>query len=219
MRWAAIMVLGASAPAHANGRPAATVSTALAPDPGQKALVGATFGLLMSNDANADWHWVCEQAVYVGGPPGQEDPRYLVAPDGTIFAALSTGLSVTRDGGCNWQLAGAPLAGAWVKDVRVSPADPTVIYAVTATTAAPNGLFISRNGGQTWAAVTPLDSVAFYYRVVPIGADAWLSGYDELPPSGHIHLWKYTGSTQTVAPVVPTGLASVQPPLLAIGAS
>ena len=220
MRWVlAITLVCAAGPAFANGRPAATVSTALAPSPGQKAAVGATFGLLLSNDASSDWRWVCESAIYVGGPAGQDDPRYRISPAGTILAGLSTGLSVSRDGGCSWRMAGAPLAGAWIKDLAVSPADSNTIYAVTATTAAANGLFISRDDGATWNAVTPLDSVAFYYRVVPIGADAWLSGYDELPPAGHIHLWKYTDATHAVTPVNPTGLTGISPPLLVFGAA
>ena len=216
----AITLMCAAGPAGANGRPAATVSTALGPSPSQKAAVGATFGLLLSNDASSDWRWVCESSIYVGGPPGQDDPRYRITPAGTILAGLSTGLSISRDGGCSWRMVGTPLAGAWIKDLAVSPADSNTLYAVTATTAAQNGLFISRDDGVTWNAVTPLDSVAFYYRVVPIGADAWLSGYDELPPAGHIHLWKYTDATHSVTEVPPTGLGGVAPPpLLVFGAA
>src|SRR5215471_11060643 len=125
----AISLVCAAAPAFGNGRPAASVSSALAPDPNPKIGIGATFGLLLSNDGSSDWRWVCEPAIYVGGPPGQDDPRYRITPAGTIIAGLSTGLSASRDGGCSWQMAGGALAGAWIKDLAVSPADPRTIYA------------------------------------------------------------------------------------------
>jgi hypothetical protein len=155
------------------------------------------------------------------------DPRYLISPTGTYFAALSVGLSVSHDGGCSWSLAGAatlndgglgPLALMWIDDVAISPNDPRTVYVVTSTNSRSNGLFVSHDDGDNWNAVGTLDDVSYYRRVVAQGGDAFISGYDAVG-SGHQHLWKYTGSSNTIAPVTPVGLEMAQPILEYFGAS
>src|SRR5262249_14954452 len=192
-------LLGAGNAARANGRPPAPISTAIEPAPGQRLLIGTTFGVLVSSDQGATWRWICEQAVYNSTNLGMFDPRYLVSPTGTVYAALSSGLSLSRDGGCSWQYAGGPLAGAWIGDVATSPVDVQTVYAVTSTTRVANGLFMSHDDRRTWAPVGTPDPVAYYGRVVAVGADAYISGYDSASPGGSQHLWKYTGATGALA--------------------
>jgi hypothetical protein len=210
--------IAAPGPARANGRPAATVSVALERTPGRRVLLGTTFGLLVSPDGGGNWRWICEPAVYVGGTTGEYDPRYLVSARGTLFAALSSGLSISRDGGCSWELAGPPLRGAWIKDIAQSPIDPQVLYVVTATTAVANGLFVTRDDGRTFSPVGAADPVAFYWRVVAAGGDAWASGYTEVG-GGRARLWRYRGQDGTVMGIEHRGLEQALPQILLFGAS
>jgi len=196
---AGILLCAVSASARANGRPPAPISTAIEPAPGPRLMVGTTFGLLVSSDQGASWRWICEQAIYNSTNLGMFDPRYLISPTGTVYAALSSGLSISRDGGCSWQYAGGPLAGAWIDDVAVSPLDAQTVYAVTSTTGVANGLFLSRDDGRTFTQVGAPDPVAYYRRVVAAGGDAYISGYDSASPAGAQHLWKYTGQTGTLS--------------------
>src|SRR5262245_26472864 len=93
-------------PAGANGRFPASVNVRFQPDETQTILAPATFGLLISHDDGATFHWVCEAGV---GYAGVYDPDYAVATDGAIYATTFDGLRVSRDGGCTFQAIGAPL--------------------------------------------------------------------------------------------------------------
>jgi hypothetical protein len=193
--WAAfICVFGGWRAAAGNGRDPAAVSFVSA-GPG-RLLVGTTFGLVRSSDG-ATWQWICEASIYSGSEFGVFDPRYAVSPSGAIFAALPTGVAVTRDGGCSWRGAAGSIVGQWASDVAPSPVDARTIYAVTATTGAPNGLHISRDDGATWSAVGASDPIAAYRRVVPMGADALLSGFDAVG-GGHARIWRYDGAAGRV---------------------
>lgn len=61
----------------------------------QQVTVGATFGLLHSDDGGATWQWYCERAVGYGGT---YDPDYALSPSGAVFATTFDGLKVMRDG-------------------------------------------------------------------------------------------------------------------------
>ena len=224
MRWRialGILFGGVLLPAlaGANGRVPAPVANALEPPPGARLLVGTTFGLLLSDDDGASWRWICEPSLYVGQSLGTFDARYVVTASGSFLAALSSGLSISRDGGCTWSLAGAPLAGAWIDDIAVSPADPRTLYVGTSTTGLPNGVFVSHDDGATWAAAAPLDATSYFRRIVAVGQDAYVSGYDALGSSGHRHLWKYRGQTGTLVEVAATGLDATLPLIEYLAAS
>src|SRR5262249_55055616 len=63
------------APAHPNGAFPDSLSIMLPPDHPHEIVLATNFGLLISEDDGATWHWVCEQAVaslstlYQMGPP------------------------------------------------------------------------------------------------------------------------------------------------------
>src|SRR5438477_493782 len=88
--------------------------------PGSTRIERAPVGSLLGK-AGGKWGWICDEAITAGAPIGAEAPRFAVSMEGTLYAALSFGLAVSRDGGCSWRLAGAPLQGAWVKDVAFDP--------------------------------------------------------------------------------------------------
>jgi hypothetical protein len=88
--------LGAPGAAHANGRLPATVSITFRQGHDSDIVAGVTFGLAISHDGGATWHWMCDDAIGIAGGP--YDPTYAFAPTGTLFATTLAGLVVMRDG-------------------------------------------------------------------------------------------------------------------------
>src|SRR5262249_60037099 len=88
----------------------------------------------------------------------------------------------------------------------MSPARAQTVYAVTSTLAAPNGLYVSPDDGLSWALAPGGDTTEFYRRIVPSGADAYLSGYDLKTPTGGRHFWKYSGASGSLADFAGAGL-------------
>jgi MYXO-CTERM domain-containing protein len=107
-------------------------ATELVVDPSdpKHVLVRATFGLVQSYDDGAGWRWVCEQAIHVSG---EYDPPMAVVADGSLvllppLADAGRGLPVggalvSRDRGCTWSPAPAPLLGKRAVDLTVDPRD------------------------------------------------------------------------------------------------
>ena len=79
--------------------------------------------------------WAFVQAV----TPDPQDPR-------TVYVALGEGQGVfsSEDGGLSWEPRNVGLSDPTVMDIRVSPQNGT-LYAATR-----NGMWISRDRGQTW---------------------------------------------------------------------
>lgn len=107
MRLLAAGVLCAAAlgAAHANGRPPATSTINFRVGNEQHIAAGMTFGLMMSDDAGATWHWVCEDAIGYGGT---YDPDYVYSSTGALLATTFEGLRANRDG-CVFEQSGAPV--------------------------------------------------------------------------------------------------------------
>ena len=87
--------LAAATVAHANGRPPATSTINFRQGHQQDIAAGMSFGMVLSHDNGATWHWMCEKAVLYGG---QYDPDYVYAPGGALFATTFEGSLVNRDG-------------------------------------------------------------------------------------------------------------------------
>src|SRR5690348_10118351 len=113
-----LCAVGLAGPAWANGKFPA--SEQLVVDPGDPAhlVVQTTFGMLVSRDEGGSFDWVCESGAGYGG---SYNPPIVVTGAGTAIAGLLDGLSIGREGGCDWQLAGGALAGAFVADVSALP--------------------------------------------------------------------------------------------------
>src|SRR6187402_1605596 len=80
-----LSTLGLAHRARANGRFPAANHLVVHPEAPRELVLRATFGLLVSRDAGATWHWVCERAV---GFSGAQDPPVLVTQGGAVLAAL-----------------------------------------------------------------------------------------------------------------------------------
>ena len=95
-------LVGGAGSAHANGRFPSSQSVHFRPADADDIYLATTFGLLVSHDDGAHFHWICEKGV---GYEGSFDPHYRVGIDGTIYASTYNGLRVSRDGGCTFELA------------------------------------------------------------------------------------------------------------------
>lgn len=82
--------------ASANGRLPATSSITFRQGHESDIVAGLTFGMAISHDGGATWHWMCDDAIGIAGGP--YDPIYAYTPAGTRFATTLNGLVVMRDG-------------------------------------------------------------------------------------------------------------------------
>src|SRR6478735_6866224 len=95
----ALGVLAASAPSRANGRFPAASHLVVQPGAPETMVLRATFGFLVTHDAGATWHWVCERAV---GFSGVQDPAVQLTTRGALLAGMFEGLAVSPHGGCDF---------------------------------------------------------------------------------------------------------------------
>jgi photosystem II stability/assembly factor-like uncharacterized protein len=134
------MVLAVPSAARGNGRPAATVDVHV-PAQGLDLLVTpATFGLLLSSDQGASFHWVCEDALGYGGT---FDPDYEIGDDGAMYATSFDGLRRSTDGGCTWPSVGPFSADLIVNDVMIASGGEVWAAAASASL---NGVYRSADG-------------------------------------------------------------------------
>ena len=158
------------ATAGANGRFPATVNVRFQPD-GDRMLVPATFGLLLSNDGGETFQWVCEQAI---GYTGTYDPDYELTDDGTIFSTSFEGLRRSDDGGCTWVSVEDTDVNrdTFINQVEIGPDGR--IWVATSQGGVPNDIFVSSDGesfestgllSENWwltVATTPADGGRIY---------------------------------------------------------
>src|SRR4051812_38232648 len=91
----ALLVGALAGEAAANGRPPATSTIHFRLGHETDIYAGMTFGLLVSHDNGATWHWLCEKAV---GYSGMYDPYYEYTSEGTLFATTFDGFKKNTDG-------------------------------------------------------------------------------------------------------------------------
>jgi photosystem II stability/assembly factor-like uncharacterized protein len=116
-------------------------------------LVGANFGLLVSEDDGATWRYSCEPYVTSGSSAplsGTNVYFYQVTPDGAILAN-SDSLTRSADVGCTWPTSGGSISGALVADVFPDPNDASFVLAVVAGTSG-SSIVASHDGGKTFDA-------------------------------------------------------------------
>jgi hypothetical protein len=181
VRRAIVIVMWLTAVAQANGRFPSSMTVTFGQN-SKQIYVGATFGLIFTNDGGSTWDWVCERAV---GYSGYYDPIYAVTPTNTILAGIYDGLAVSRDGGCSFNKI---LMNQWISDVQIGP-DAT-IWLATANTAGGNDVYLSRDDAATftptgltvdgawWKSVriAPGDPLRVYAGGYKLSADAGTGG-------------------------------------------
>lgn len=95
---------------------------------------------------------------------------------GRLLAASQNGIYYSDDAGANWYRATTDVAlGTQVYDLSINPADPTIVYAVSASTAANNPMQMLRstNGGTTFTSVAlPANTFCMGARLAVTPANA-----------------------------------------------
>src|SRR5512134_3709098 len=92
---AGLVIAGLAGTAAANGRDPFISTINFKVGDNTKIMVGATFGLIKSDDSGATWQWYCERTVGYGGT---YDPDCVYSSTGAVFATTIDGLKVMRDG-------------------------------------------------------------------------------------------------------------------------
>ena len=185
-RWtlAVVAALGLAQVAHANGRPPATNGIYVRPGDPHALYVASTFGLLVSLDDGCTVRWICETDLGYGG---SWDPAYAIAADGTIFATTYTGLRISRDNGCSFVTATAELAAGdpgrianrWIDALALGP--DGAVWAGTSDSGASNDVFVSTDGGVTFAPVGLASPTMFWKSLQVAPSDArrvYATGYE-----------------------------------------
>ncbi len=167
--------------AAANGRFPATGAITSQPNDPNRMIAETTFGALLSTDGGATWHWTCEANV---GYVGVFDPVYAFTPHGTIVATTPSGLGISRNDGCDFVPAPAPIGSQWIGDVTVGP--DGAIWAATATGGMANDVYVSRDDGVTFQS-TNLPFAAGWWKSVRVAkTDArrvYVTGYQLVGPT------------------------------------
>lgn len=115
------LLLGA-VPASANGRFPNAQDVVVGPGPRSDVIVlRTTFGLVMSRDAGATFHWMCEAQLYRPlSLSGEVDPAVSIAADGSVVFGFIQGINLSPDG-C--RIARDPVSlGRHIADLTANPA-------------------------------------------------------------------------------------------------
>jgi hypothetical protein len=119
----------------------------------QRILVGANFGLLVSEDDGASWRYSCEPYVTSGSSAALSPALvsfYQVTADDAVLA-VSNNLTRSDDEGCTWPTSGGSIAGQVVTDVFPDPNDKNVVLGIVAQLQQTE-VVISQDGGRTFGA-------------------------------------------------------------------
>ena len=155
----AAIAISFASPARGNGAFPDEISIHLPASAPRRIVLGANFGLVVSEDDGATWRYACEPYVTTGSSASVSAANvsyYQVAADGAVLAD-SANLTRSADVGCTWRTSGGSVAGAVVSDIFADPADPTFALAILATINGTN-IVASHDGGKTFEA--PLYSTA-----------------------------------------------------------
>jgi hypothetical protein len=105
-----------------------------------------SIGIMKSTDGGNTWNLTGLTFTATGGSNTKVNEVYIDPTNSnTLWTSTSTGLYKSTDAGANWN---KTLTGN-IKDMKLKPNDPTIIYAVTANT-----FHKSTDGGQTFTTIS-----------------------------------------------------------------
>lgn len=147
---------GSARDARADGAFPTATAVLLPLDRPATIVVAATFGLIVTEDDGATWHYTCERPESAGGW------QYTLgaAPDNRIFAVADTGVAMTPDFGCSWTVGSGDMGEAndmpLVSDVFPHPTDPKRAFIIGSRVLPEIGpllIYETRDGGTTFRAL------------------------------------------------------------------
>src|SRR5947208_1177395 len=157
-------------PARANGAFPDEFSIHFPPSAPHRILLGANFGLLVSEDDGATWRYSCEPWVTMGSSAALSAASvyyYQLTADGAI---LADSVEVTRstDVGCTWPAASGFSSGATIADLFADSHDAHLVLAVVyAGDGQSTSIVPSHDGGRTFDS-TPIYSTPDLLKGVEI---------------------------------------------------
>jgi photosystem II stability/assembly factor-like uncharacterized protein len=115
-------------------------------------LLGANFGLLVSNDDGVTWRYSCEPYVTTGSSAALSSYNvgyYQVTVDGAVLAD-SVNLTRSADMGCTWPTVAVPnVPPNYLSDIFASQADAPLIFGIV-TGLSSASIVLSLDGGETF---------------------------------------------------------------------
>ena len=144
---ASFVFFGIETRAAANGAFPDSLQILLPPDRPQEIVLSTNFGLIVSEDAGANWSWTCEEPatsganLYSMGAP----------PLDRIFAVGPAGLAHSDDEGCTWALASGLAASSFFVDAFPDPTDSRRVWMIVSSSGrtASDQVFLSSDAGDT----------------------------------------------------------------------
>src|SRR5215813_4492979 len=164
-----LFALGAPGAARANGAFPDEFSVHFPPGAPHRILIGANFGLLISEDDGATWRYSCEPWIVAGSSlavnPEASVSFYQLTADGTLLAAA---VNITRstDEACTWPIASG-LQGQIISDIFASPTDPKLVVAIIEV-AGGSYLVASHDGGKSFGPAHLRDTVGELFTGIEI---------------------------------------------------
>ncbi len=134
---------------------------------------GTSWGVVLPDENNGGWGRVCEEAF---GPA----VFFALRQPGRILLGGLDGLSSTTDAGCSYQQVDNVLAGTYASALWLDRNDDRHLIVGTSTVSADNGLWESRDSGDTFTALLPPRPGGFFrvavsddgVRIAASGIDA-----------------------------------------------
>jgi hypothetical protein len=142
-------VLTAPSPAGANGAFPDEFSIHFPPGAPHRILIGANFGMLVSEDDGQTWRYSCEPWVVAGSNAALASANvifYQVAADGALLAD-AVNLTRSTDVACTWPPATGSIEGQTITDFFPDPNDAMFVIANIATSSG-SYMIASHDGGK-----------------------------------------------------------------------
>ena len=145
------VMLAAADQAQANGAFPDEFSIHFPVNAPHRLLMGANFGLLVSEDDGATWRYSCEPWVVSSSDAALTTVNvsfYQVTADGAVLAD-SVNITRSSDVACTWPISTGSVGGRLVVDMFPDPGDASFVLAIVVTS---SGSFIvaSHDGGKTF---------------------------------------------------------------------
>jgi photosystem II stability/assembly factor-like uncharacterized protein len=148
----ALLVCLVSMTASANGAFPDEFSVHFPATAPHRILVGANFGLVVSEDDGATWRYACEPWITQGSDVALSPYSvnyYQVTVDAAVLAQ-SLHLTRSADDACTWPQSSGSIDNGTVSDIFADPSDATFAVAIMLDSSGKSSIVASHDGGKTF---------------------------------------------------------------------